>query len=48
MNGGESASVQLAVANGATLIAWVQTGRSVTVTVERGGATATARATDEP
>jgi Tfp pilus assembly protein FimT len=48
VHGGQSASVELAAANGATLVAWAQSGRSVTVTVVRRDATASARATDEP
>jgi len=46
--GGQAASAQLAIANGATLVAWSRSGRSVTVTVMSGDATASARATDEP
>jgi Flp pilus assembly protein TadG len=48
VHGGQTASAELAAANGAMLISWAQTGRSVTVTVMRGDATASARATDEP
>ncbi|HUG00047.1 MAG TPA: hypothetical protein VMM60_18120 [Ilumatobacter sp.] len=48
VNGGRSESVDLASANGATLVAWEQNGRTVTVTVARGDATATARASAEP
>jgi hypothetical protein len=48
VHGGQSASAQLATANGATLVAWSKDGRSVTVTVATGEATAIARATDEP
>lgn len=48
VHGGQPASVQLAAVNGATLVAWSRTGRSVTVTVVTGDVAATARATDEP
>ena len=48
VHGGQPASVQLAAANGATLVAWTKTGRSVTVTVTTGEVAASARATDEP
>ncbi len=39
---------ELAAANGAMLLGWAKHGRSVTVTVAAGDATAIARATDEP
>ncbi len=48
VHGGQSVSAQLAAANGATLVAWSRSGRSVTVTVVTGDTTASARATDEP
>lgn len=45
---GRSGAVAVAVANGATLIAWSDSGDQVRVTVERHGHTAEARATDAP
>jgi Flp pilus assembly protein TadG len=52
VTGGRAAADRLAVANGATIIAWSQRvtglGVTVTVTVSVGGQQATARATDEP
>lgn len=48
VNGGRSESAELAAINGATLVTWEQSGRTVTVTVARGDATATARASAEP
>lgn len=48
VTGGESASAELASANGAVLVRWGRDGRDVTVTVELGEVSATARATDAP
>ena len=48
VTGGRLAAVDLAVANGATLLSWERSGRAVTVRVEVDGRAATARATDAP
>ena len=45
---GQSASSELAAANGATLVAWSRSGFEVTVIVRVGDQQATARATNEP
>jgi hypothetical protein len=45
VTGGRPASLRLAAANGATLVAWARDGRDVVVTVRVGPATATAGAT---
>ena len=46
--GGPDAAAELAGMNGATLVAWSRSGRSVTVTVVVDGREASARATDGP
>ena len=48
VNGGMTASSELASANGAALVAWSRHGRQVTVRVQVGAQVAVARATDEP
>jgi hypothetical protein len=45
VRGGRVAAVQLAAANGATLLTWAQSGDTVTVTVRVGDAVAEAKAT---
>ena len=46
--GGRELAAQLAAANGGALVAWSESGHTVTVTVRVGDRTAVARATDEP
>jgi hypothetical protein len=48
VTGGRPASVDLAAANGAELVAWSRDGRRVTVSVRVGEQVVSARATDEP
>jgi predicted MarR family transcription regulator len=48
VTGGRQASLAIASANQATLIAFSRSGYAVTVTVQVGGQAASARATDEP
>jgi hypothetical protein len=48
VTGGEAASLSIAAANEATVIAWSRAGHEVTVTVQFGDRRATARATDAP
>lgn len=48
VGGGHAASVALAAANGATLVAWERDGHAVVVTVVVDGRRAQARATDGP
>ncbi len=48
LEGGASASSQLAALHGATVVSWTDVGDEVTVTVRVGDTTATARATDAP
>jgi hypothetical protein len=48
VTGGRQASVAIASANQATLVAFSRSGYAVTVTVQVGGQEASARATDEP
>ncbi|MDQ3469274.1 MAG: hypothetical protein M3487_05865 [Actinomycetota bacterium] len=48
VEGGRHASSRLAAANGATLVTWSRSGRSVTVVVRVGAARATAAATGGP
>ena len=48
VEGGRSAAADLAAANGAELVVWSRSGRTVTVGVRVGDQEVTARATDEP
>jgi hypothetical protein len=48
VTGGEAAASDLAIANGARLVAWARVGRTVTVHVRVGEQVVAARATDEP
>lgn len=48
VSGGEVAARDLAVANGALLLSFERVGPDVVVVVERGGSTATARASNGP
>jgi predicted MarR family transcription regulator len=48
VSGGRAASSRLASANDGVLVSWSQRGHEVTVTVQVGGQSATARATDAP
>lgn len=48
VSGGRSAAVELATANGAVVVGYQVSGRSVTVWVRVGGEVALARATDAP
>lgn len=48
VDGGQPAASRLAAHHGAVVIAWIERGDDVTVTVRLGDATATARATDAP
>ena len=48
VEGGPAAAIELAAANGATLVSWAQVGSDVVVEVRVGDAVATARATNVP
>jgi hypothetical protein len=48
VEGGQAAAIELAAANGATLVSWAQVGSEVVVEVRVGDAIARARATNVP
>ena len=48
VEGGQAAAIELATANGATLVSWAQLGSDVVVEVRVGDAVARARATNVP
>jgi hypothetical protein len=48
VEGGQAAAIELATANGATLVSWAQVGSDVVVEVRVGEAVARARATNVP
>jgi hypothetical protein len=48
VEGGQAAAIELATANGATLVSWAQVGSDVVVEVRVGDAVARARATNVP
>jgi len=48
LEGGHAAAVELAAANGATVVSWAQVGADVLVEVRVGDAVANARATNDP
>jgi hypothetical protein len=48
VEGGRAAAIELAAANGATLVSWAQVGSDVLVEVRVGDAVARARATNVP